>query len=172
MSTIGEKIKHELRALIPVILYFLVTFELLALTQTLMLKEFGISVYTFLEAAVAALVVAKVVLIADYIPAVNRFPDKPLAYNVVWKTAIYFVGSFVVRYVEHLVHFWRTSATVSEANHRLLSETSWPRFWAVQIWLLILLLTYCAFRELVNALGRKRILTMFFHEPVKPINEG
>ena len=36
----------------------------------------------------AALLVAKVVLITDALPFVNRFPEKPLIYNVVWKTAL------------------------------------------------------------------------------------
>jgi hypothetical protein len=33
-------------------------------------------------------VIAKVVLVADHVKFVNRFPDRPLIYNVVWKTAI------------------------------------------------------------------------------------
>ena len=28
---------------------------------------------------------------ADMLPAINRFPHKPLIYNIVWKTVIYFV---------------------------------------------------------------------------------
>lgn len=36
-------------------------------------------------ATAAALLVATIVLIADKFPFVNRFPDKPLMYNVVWK---------------------------------------------------------------------------------------
>jgi len=38
----------------------------------------------------------------------------------------------------------------------------------VQLWLLILLLVYCAFRELVLALGRERIIAMFFHDRPGP----
>lgn len=168
MSTFGQKLKHELEELIPVTVFFFVAFELLALTEALMLEQYGIRASVFLAAAIGALVVAKVVLIADHFPLVNRFPDKPLAYNVVWKTGIYFVASLGVRYAEHFIHFWRKSATAAEANRRLLEEVVWPHFWGVQLWLLILLLTYCAFRELVRALGRERIIRMFFHEPAKP----
>ena len=54
MSTLGEKLKHELRELIPVTVFFFVTFQLLALTQALMLKQFGIRVSAFLTATVMA----------------------------------------------------------------------------------------------------------------------
>ena len=168
MSTLGEKLKHELRELIPVTVFFFGTFQLLALTEALMLKQFGIRVSAFLTATVMALVVAKVVLITDHFPLVNRFSDKPLSYSVAWKTAIYFIASLVVRYVEHLIHFWRQTGNFTEANRRLFEEIVWPHFWGVQLWLLILLLVYCTFRELVRALGRERVIVMFFHDRPGP----
>ncbi len=168
MSTLSQKLQHELRELIPVAVFFLVAFHLLALTQALMLEQYGIRATSFLEATVGALVVAKVVLIADHFPLINRFPEKPLIYNVVWKTAIYFVASFGVRYAEHLIHFWRQTKDVAAANRRLLDVVVWPHFWGVQLWLFILLLVYCSVRELVRALGRERIIAMFFHDPATP----
>ena len=42
--------------------------------------QYGIRVTSFITATIAALVVAKVVLIADMIPLINRFPDRPLMY--------------------------------------------------------------------------------------------
>jgi hypothetical protein len=171
MSTLGHKLKHELQELIPVTVFFFVAFQLLALTQTLMLEQYGIRVSVFLAATVGALVVAKVVIIADHFPLVNRFPEKPLIYNVLWKTAIYFVASLAVRYAEHLIHFWRKTGEVAAANRRLIDETIWPHFWAVQLWLLILLLVYCALRELVRALGREQIIKMFFDDPASSRQE-
>ena len=168
MSTLGEKLKHELRELIPVTVFFFSTFQLLALTQALMLEQFGIRVAAFLTATVMALVVAKVVLITDHFPLVNRFSHKPLSYSVAWKTAIYFIASLVVRYIEHIIHFRRQTGNFTEANRRLLEEIVWPHFWGVQLWLLILLLVYCTFRELVRALGREQVIVMFFHERPGP----
>ena len=164
MSSLSEKLKHEIRELVPVTVFFFVTFQLLALTQALMLEQYGIKVSSFLNATILALVIAKVVLIADHFKLVNRFPAKPLIYNVVWKTAIYFSASLVVRYVEHVIHFWRQSASFAEANRRLFDEIVWPHFWAVQLWLLVLLLVYCSIRELVRAMGRERIVRMFFSD--------
>jgi len=32
---------------------------------------------------------------------VNKFPEKPLIQNVLWKTGIYQVAALLVRYIEH-----------------------------------------------------------------------
>ena len=168
MTTWGHKLKHLVHELIPVVGFFFVTFQLLALTEALMLKQYGISVSAFLTATIMALVVGKVVLIADHFPLVNRFPTKPLSYNVLWKTAIYFAALVAFRYAEHLIHFWRQTRDVAGANRRMIDEVVWPHFWCVQLWLLVLLLEYCTFRELVRALGRERIIRLFFKEPAQP----
>jgi hypothetical protein len=142
--------------------FFFVTFQLLAFTRALMLEEYGIRIATFVTATVAALVVAKVVLIVDLLPVVNRFPDKPLIYNVAWKTAIYLLAALLVHYVEHLIPFLREHRSLALAHRHLLAEVVWPHFWAVQMWLVVLLLVYCALRELIRVLGRERVLAMFF----------
>jgi len=165
MSGIRGKVLHELGELVPVTLFFLVAFLLLALTQMLLLEVHGIRVVTFFAAAVGALVVAKVVVITDHLPWINRFPDRPLIYNVLWKTAIYFVASLVVRYAEHLIHFWRRMGSLAEGNRQLFQEVVWPHFWCVQMWLLVLLLLYCSLRELIRAVGRERVVGIFFLRP-------
>ena len=163
--SVGQKLKHELEEMIPPMLFFFVAFQLLAFTQAMMLKQYGIQAAAFWAATVGALIVAKVVLLADMVPAVNRFPQKALVYNVVWKTAIYFVASLLVRYVEHMIHFWREEGSVAAAHRAVMEKIVWPHFWVVQVWLLVLLLVYCSMRELARAIGRERVLGMFFRGP-------
>ncbi|MCW1924462.1 hypothetical protein OKA05_17985 [Luteolibacter arcticus] len=168
MSTLAQKLKHELHELIPVTLFFFVAFQLLALTDALILKQYGIPVAVFMSATIGALVAAKVVVITDHFALLNQFPTKPLIYNVVWKTLIYFAGWLLIRYAEHLIHFWRETGSFAGANRRLLDEIIWPHFWGVQLWMLVLLLVFCAFRELVRAVGRERVVAMFFRPPHQP----
>lgn len=158
----GDRIKHEIREFLPVALFFLVAFQLLALTQSLMLKEEGIRVSSYVAAALGALIVAKVILIADYFSFVNRFPHKPLIYNVLWKTGVYFVASVLVRYGEHLIHFWRQSGSFAAANRSILAEVNWWHLLVVQLWLLVLLFLYCLANELVRRLGARRVFELYF----------
>ena len=165
MSKALSKLKHEIKEAIAPTTFFFLAFQLIAFTEALMLRKYGISVSTFMNATVAALIVAKVVLIADMMPFVNRFPEKPLVYNVVWKTAIYMIGAFLVRFIEHLIDFVREYGNLSVAFRHMLDEVVWPHFVAVQIWLLVLFLMYCAFRELIRVLGGDRIRRLFFTSP-------
>ncbi|MGB8434036.1 MAG: hypothetical protein WCE38_07250 [Burkholderiales bacterium] len=52
-------------------------------------------------------------LIADNFPVINRVPDKPLVYNVAWKTTIYFVVALLIHYLEWAMFFGSPSGTRS-----------------------------------------------------------
>ena len=161
MSKFVHGLKHLVRELIPPAAFFFVAFQLLAFTRALMLKQYGIEVTDFLEATIGALVAAKVVLLSDLLPFINRFPGRPLIYNIAWKTPIYFAVTFGVRYLEALYHYYRTHHELAAANRHLLDEIIWPHFWAIQIWLLVLLLVYCTLHEMVGALGQDRMRELF-----------
>jgi hypothetical protein len=72
-----------------------------------MLERYDIQVSTFVGATIGALVAAKVVVLADMLPFINRFPNWSLIYNIAWKSSVYFVAAFVVRYLEELFRFYR-----------------------------------------------------------------
>jgi len=169
MSKFRHSLIHLIKELIPPAVFFFIAFQLLAFTRSLMLKQYGIEVSTFLAATIGALVAAKVVLLADLLPFMNRFPGRPLIYNIAWKTLIYFVAAFLVRYLEEFVHFYRQQGHWLAANRQMLEEVIWTRFLAIQIWLMVLLSVYCTLAELVRALGRDRARELFFGgRSVKP----
>lgn len=167
MSRFTSWLRHEIATIIPTAVFFFVAFQLIAFTRALVLAEYGIQISTFVNAAIGALIVAKVVLIVDLLPFVNRFPDKPLVYNVVWKTLIYLIAAFLVRYVEHLVEFTRELGSIAEAHRYMVHELVWPHFLAVHIWLFVFLFMYCTLREIIRVLGPARVRAMFFG-PVRP----
>jgi hypothetical protein len=86
MRTIGATITHEIRELIPAVIYFVITFNIIGFTKVLMLREYGITASTFAGATFGALLVAKAVLIVGVLPFMEPFPKLPIVYNVLWKT--------------------------------------------------------------------------------------
>ena len=165
MNKLFEKLKEEFVALLPPTIFFFITLHLVAVIRVLMLKGTGIPVSTSLQVTVAALILGKAVLIADMLPFINLYPNKPLVYNVAWKTAIYLLASMLVHYLERLIDFWREAGGFVAGNQKLLSEVVWPHFWAIQILLLVLIAFYCTIHELVRAIGRDKFLEMFFGRP-------
>ena len=165
MSKLFAKLKEELDALLPPTIFFFVALHLVALVRALMLKGTGIPVTTSLSVTLAALIIAKAVLIADLLPFINRYPNKPLVYNVAWKTAIYFLIATLVHYLERLVDYWRQAGGLIAGNEKLLSEIVWPHFWAIQIFLVVLILMYCSMRELVRVIGRDKVREIFWGPP-------
>jgi hypothetical protein len=162
MSKLSEKAKEEIKALLPPTVFFFFALHLVALLRVLMLKGTGIALNTSASVTLAALILGKAVLIADALPFINRYPDKPLVYNVAWKTAIYFLIAMLVHYLERLVDFWRAAGGFIEGNQKLLAEIVWPHFWAIQIFLLLLILMYCTMRELVRVIGAHKVRQIFF----------
>jgi len=157
-------LKHEFHEVLPPTIFFLISFHIVVIDRRLMLRQYGLPLSSIASATVAALLVAKVVLITDSFSLVNRFPEKPLMYNVVWKTAIYVAAALVVHYLEHLVPIWWHAGDLRAANDQLLDEMIWPHFWAVQLWLIVLLFVYSALRELVRAIGREKVIEIFFRQ--------
>ena len=146
----------------PPTLYFFVILHIVAMVRALMLKGTGVSVDMTTSVTIAALVLGKSVLIADMMPFINRFPEKPLIWNVAWKTVVYFLVASVIHYLEHLYDFWKLAPGLAAANDKLLASIVWPHFWATQLLLAVLIIAYCVMSELVRALGAGKVKTMFF----------
>ncbi len=162
MTKVVAKIKEEILALIPPTLFFLFTLTLVAVIRTLMLKGTGIQVSSAVQIAVGALILGKAVLLADLLPFINRYPGRPLAYNIAWKTAIYTLAAMLIHYLERLFDFWKEAAGFVAANEELLAAMMWSHFWAIQILLLVLIVSYCTLHELSRVLGPGRMRALFF----------
>jgi hypothetical protein len=161
-----EKLKHEFLLVLPPTIFFFIAFTLIIATQHLILREYGIPLTGFAAAAIGALLVGKVVLIVDNLPFVNKFPDKPLLYNIAWKSGIYFAAALMVRYIEHIIPFLRQYKDFMEAHRHLLAKIVWPHFWLIQMWLAVLFFAYCTLRELVRVIGREEIMRIFLGKRV------
>jgi len=162
MSKASDKIKEEFLAVLPPTIFFFLALHIVAITRVLMLKGTGLPPQSTFSIAVGALILGKSVLLADMLPFINRFPEKPLIYNVAWKTLVYLLMSALIHYLERLYDFSRQAGGIVAGNEKLLAEIVWPHFWAIQILLFVLIVMYCATRELVRVIGKEKVKRIFF----------
>lgn len=161
MVSIASKLKHELMKALPPTIFFFVILHIVAIIRALMIKGSGISVDSTASILLASLVLGKSVLVADMLPFINRFPDKPLIWNVAWKTLMYAVVALIVHYVERLYDYWKEAHGFFAANQALWADMNWARFWAIQILLIVLIFMYCVITELARVIGRDRLKSIF-----------
>jgi hypothetical protein len=162
MHKILEKLKEEFFAILPPTIFFFVALHLVTFIRVLIARGSHFEPLSTMSIAIASLILGKAVLIADMLPPINRYPHKPLAYNIAWKTGIYLLMASVIHYLERLIDFSRQAGGLAAGNAKLLTEIVWPHYWAVQIILFMLILVYCTARELARVIGREKMLRLFF----------
>ena len=162
MRKILEKLKEEFFAILPPTIFFFIALHIVTLIRVLMARGSHFVPLSTTSIAVAALILGKAVLIADMLPPINRYPNKPLAYNIAWKTVIYLFMATIIHYAERLIDFSREAGGLAAGNAKLFAEMVWPHFWAIQIILFMLILVYCTAHELVRVIGKEKMLRLFF----------
>jgi hypothetical protein len=162
MPKLLEKLKEEFFAILPPTIFFFVMLHIVAFIRVLMAEGSHFEPLSTMSIAIAALILGKAVLVADMLPPINRYPNKPLAYNIAWKTVIYLLMATLIHYLERLIDFSRQAGGFVAGNEKLLAEMVWQHFWAAQIIVFLLILVYCTAHELVRVIGRDKMLRLFF----------
>lgn len=154
-------LRSEFLHLIPALIFFFIAFNVINWTEVLLLRKVDVSLFSFGAILLGAGVVAKVIVVADHLPIINAFPNKPLIYNVLWKTTVYGLISLLIRYLMVLYPFIPGTGTLAEAYRHFWESMDWTRFWAIQIWFFLLFFIYVSFRELVQAIGSDKVRKLF-----------
>lgn len=153
--------KQFLRVL-PAFIFFLIAFSLINMIEGLFLKSEGIPPFSFYEVVLAAAVIAKVLILISHLPFINAFPNKPLIYNIVWKTFLYESSTFLVRIAMLLIPPILSFRSVVHGYAELIAHLDIRRFLAIQICYLLLFITFVTAEELIVSIGVKRIRKLFF----------
>jgi hypothetical protein len=110
------RIRHELREVGLVTVYFLFCFGTILILKKLFLADYHVKFYALSAAVVGALVAAKVVVVLDHTGAGTRFDTRgSLAASAAYKTLVYGVAAFVVLWAEQLFHAYRETGGLGTA---------------------------------------------------------
>jgi hypothetical protein len=157
-----EWFKKEFREYVETALFFAGAFSLIVLADKLVGRGAELEIATFARAIIGGFIIAKILLVVDLLPVVDRYPGKPLIYNIMWKTPIYVVVSLLYRYVEPLIGSLFAGASITAAHDHAVQEFTQSRFWAIEIWLALLFVIFVTMHELNRALGKGKMRLIFF----------
>jgi len=160
-ATLKEKALRELRLFVMVTLYLVFLLGSFTLYRRLTYAELGIGYLTYGFKLIEALVIAKVILIADAIGLGRSAEKRPLMASVAWKTLLFslFILAFNIleQAVEARVHGEPWSRAILSFTDKGLDEML-----ARSLVMVIALVPLIAFLELDRALGRGKLRELFF----------
>jgi hypothetical protein len=163
LRRVGARILRELRGALPPTIFFFIGFNFIVLTTNLLVADYAVAVSNFMLVTVAALVVGKAVITANAMPFLKLFDRAPLIQPILFKTAIYWIATFIARLAERFVHF-----SIIDGNRPgdfaayLISDFSWHRFSAISLWILVLFLIYVTASEFSQLLGPTEMRRLLF----------
>jgi len=164
LARVGHVLLHEFEEVLPPTIFFFFGFNIILFTKRLLLADYLIEFTGFFIATTSALVVGKAVLVADKLPLLRRFDNRPLAAPILFKTLVYTLFVFIARLIEAFVHY---AIAIGEIGHggfieHVLGNFSWHRFIATQMWIFVLFLVYVTGSEINQMLGDGELFKVFF----------
>lgn len=150
------RIKQEIREAIPEIIFFVIGLNLINFTEGLMLKQYDLTYLSVVTVTIGAIIVSKFFIIINLFPFINAFPDKPLIYNIVWKSSVYGILMLFFHVLDHAVRLSMLFGVANISDY-LIDLLKSPAFWSIQLWLQMLLTIYVIANEFVHAIGRDTV---------------
>lgn len=152
-AKVVQFVKREIVEILPVTIFFFISFQLITFTKHLVLAREGIIYEGFVTATLGALVIAKVVLVVDKLPVMRLYSGRPLYRPILYRTAFYTFCVLLFRLLELLVRNAIQTGDLTRGLEAARAEMAWQEFTFVQIWIFVLFLIYITWVELRNEFG-------------------
>lgn len=128
--SIQEKLKHELKAVILVTLFFAAWLGVFMGLKILILEGYQIRFGSISAVLIGALVLAKVVMILEHVPLGGWVKNKPLLVDVILRTLLFAFGTFVVMLLEKAFESRHEQGGFVSALTKVFQHPDMPHIWA------------------------------------------
>ena len=163
---LAERAVDEVRRFVVMFLYLWVLFGLFALHQMIILHQEGMNFTTQGFALVNALVLAKVMLIAEDLRIGHWLRSRPLIYPILGESLIFTVVFICFHVVEHLVIGLFKGETLRESVP-VIGGGGLAGLLSVAMIFFVALIPFFAFRNLSRELGADRLKGLLFGTGIK-----
>ena len=159
MKKAASWVWHEFKEMLPAAGFFLLTFHLISLTKSVILSSHGLSAVKASTATVAALLVAKAILVVDSLPFARLF-SHVIWHNVVWRIFLFYLVTALFHLLENMANYYLQAGVQSFDVNAIAEWVSWQYFAVTQMWLIILLTLFTLLREIIQLIGHDQIVRL------------
>jgi hypothetical protein len=160
------RVVHEFKSLLVMFLYLWVVFGLFVLDQTVILAKQNISYSAQGFALINALVLAKVMLVAEDLKLGHRFKDRPLIYPILYKACIFAILFILFHTLEKTLVGVLGGKTAAESFPHIGggSLKGVLCVWAIMF---VSLIPFFAIREIGRVIGEDELWNLIFRRGTK-----
>ncbi|MGH6865584.1 MAG: DUF4339 domain-containing protein [Methyloceanibacter sp.] len=159
--TLKQRVVQEIKQFAAIFLYLWVVFLVLLIHEWIVLSQHAISFKFYELGAINALVLAKIMLIADHFPFAERLQARPLMYPIAYKAVAFTTLLFVAYVLEEMLLGWFRGKGFFDSVPQVGGGTV---LGALSLWLIfcVALLPFSAFKEIQRAIGAAEFRWMLF----------
>jgi uncharacterized membrane protein YidH (DUF202 family) len=166
-----QKIVGELEELGMAFLYFALCFLVLLLMKKLFLAEYQVSFYGLSSALVGAFIVAKVVLLMEYVPLGGLVQKSPVIVDVVLRTLLYCFGVLGAIVLEHGFEQRHEHGGFGNAIAAVVQNRNFYHVWATTLGVGGTILVFNLFTALRLRFGSQNMIRLFLKMSLDQLEE-
>jgi hypothetical protein len=159
------------REIVPKVLFFFGAFMVLFLIFKLFVAQYSIEYSAFTKAAVAALVLGKVVPLLDWADSGYRFEGHRRIVVVLGKTLAYALVVIMLGTGERIFTAFRHEGSIGAAVHFVVANADIHRFLGLVLLLSLVVGPYLTMQEIDRAIGKGVLFRLLFQRPASAGDE-
>jgi len=150
----------------PKVLFFFCAFGVLFLMFKLLVAQYSIEFSVFAKAAVAALILGKVIPLLDWAQSGYRFATYRRVFVIAGKTFVYALAVIVLGIGDKILKAARTEGSFSGAIDSIIANANADRFLGLVVLISLVVGTYLTIQEIDRALGEGMLFRLLFERRI------
>ena len=127
------------------------------------MKEMGVSYFHYGFALIKALVLAKVILLGQYVRFAKVFDDRPLIISTLYKVILFSLFALAFEVLEHVIGGFLHGKDLRGVFQEMMSE-GWAELLARTLVMLVAFVPLFAFTETARVLGEGKLRELFLQK--------
>jgi len=153
------------REMAPKVLFFFIALMLIFLLFKLFVAQYSIEFSAFTQAAVAALILGKLIPLLDWARFGSRFENHRRIVAIACKTFLYAVVVIVFGVGERILKAAHKEGSLSGGLDLFISNANMQRFLGLVLLISMIVGAYLTLQSIDDALGKGTLLRLLFERP-------